>query len=104
MGGDNVQLAHDVGNVAVAPNPRDRKGPRPRYPWQLHLTQIIDIGPGQKVQPIHRDRWAFLHHFDGCQVEISTIWALNEFTEANGATRVVPGSHCWNECDLKAPL
>jgi ectoine hydroxylase-related dioxygenase (phytanoyl-CoA dioxygenase family) len=24
---------------------------------------------------------------------VTTIWALDDFTEANGATRVVPGSH-----------
>ena len=26
---------------------------------QLHLTQVIAIGPGETEQPIHRDQWAF---------------------------------------------
>ena len=27
--------------------------------FQLHLTQLISIGPGEPMQPIHRDQWAF---------------------------------------------
>lgn len=65
--------------------------------FQLHLTQAIALGPRQPAQPIHRDQWAFDffpfpsdHH-----VQCNTIWALTEFTEANGATRVIPGSQDW---------
>ncbi len=65
--------------------------------YQLHLTQIIDIGPGEPAQMIHRDHWAWdMFAFPaGFEVEISTIWAMQDFTEENGATRVVPGSHTW---------
>jgi hypothetical protein len=67
--------------------------------YQLHLTQIIAIGPGQPAQLIHRDRWAFdfFPFPDGYEVQCNTIWALTDFTEANGATRVVPGSHRWED-------
>ena len=63
--------------------------------FQLHLTQAIAIGPHSPAQPIHRDQWAwdFFPFPDGYEVECSAIWALTNFTEANGATRVVPGSH-----------
>jgi Phytanoyl-CoA dioxygenase (PhyH) len=63
--------------------------------FQLHLTQAIAIGPGEPAQPIHRDQWAFdfFPFPDGYEVQCNTIWALTDFTEANGATRVVPGSH-----------
>lgn len=27
--------------------------------FQLHLTQVIAIGPGEPAQQIHRDQWAF---------------------------------------------
>ncbi len=65
--------------------------------FQLHLTQTIAIGPGEPAQSIHRDQWAFDffpfpsdHH-----VQCNTIWALTDFTEANGATRLIPGSQDW---------
>jgi hypothetical protein len=63
--------------------------------FQLHITQAIAIGPGSPAQPIHRDQWAwdFFPFPDDYEVEVSAIWALTDFTEANGATRVVPGSH-----------
>jgi ectoine hydroxylase-related dioxygenase (phytanoyl-CoA dioxygenase family) len=62
---------------------------------QLHLTQAIAIGPGETAQPIHRDQWAFdFFPFPaGYDVQCNTIWALTDFTEENGATRVVVGSN-----------
>ncbi len=62
---------------------------------QLHLTQVIAIGPGETAQYIHRDQWAFdsFPFPTGFQVQCNTIWAMTDFTEENGATRVIPGSH-----------
>jgi ectoine hydroxylase-related dioxygenase (phytanoyl-CoA dioxygenase family) len=62
---------------------------------QLHLTQAIAIGPGETAQPIHRDQWAFdFFPFPaGYQVQCNSIWAMTDFTEENGATRVVVGSN-----------
>ena len=63
--------------------------------FQLHLTQSIAIGSGSPAQTIHRDQWCFdFFPFPAdVDVEVSSIWALEEFTEINGATRVVPDSH-----------
>lgn len=63
--------------------------------FQLHLTQMIAIGPGEPAQPVHRDQWAFdFFPFPrGYEVQCNTIWALTDFDEENGATRVVPGSN-----------
>jgi hypothetical protein len=63
--------------------------------YQLHLTQIIDLGPGSEAQGIHRDQWAFdfFPFPQGYEVQCNTIWAGDDFTEANGATRIVVGSN-----------
>ena len=63
--------------------------------YQLHLTQLIRIEPGAPPQVVHRDQWAFdfFTFPTGYQVQCNTIWAATDFTEANGATRVLPGSH-----------
>ena len=73
--------------------------------YQLHLTQVIDIGPGEPAQPIHRDQWAFdfFPFPDGWQVECHVMWALTDFTDDNGATRVIPGSHRWADNLRPAP-
>jgi ectoine hydroxylase-related dioxygenase (phytanoyl-CoA dioxygenase family) len=67
--------------------------------FQLHLTQIIAIEPGQEGQQIHRDQWAydFFRFPKGYEVQCNTIWAMTDFTAANGATRVVPGSNHWDD-------
>jgi ectoine hydroxylase-related dioxygenase (phytanoyl-CoA dioxygenase family) len=63
--------------------------------FQLHLTQSIAIGPDSPSQMLHRDQWCFdFFPFPAdVDVEVSSIWALEDFTEENGATRVVPDSH-----------
>lgn len=67
--------------------------------YQIDLTQVVDVGPGQAGQAIHRDQWAF-DHFPfpaGFEAEIGTMWAATDFTEEMGATRVIVGSHLWEE-------
>lgn len=65
---------------------------------QLHLTQVINITPGQGTQPLHQDRLAWGGYIpDGIEPQFNTIWALTDFTLENGATRVVPGSQHWDK-------
>lgn len=62
---------------------------------QLHLTQVIGIGPGEPAQQIHRDQWAFdfFPFPKNYEVQCNTIWAMTDFTVANGATRIIPKSN-----------
>lgn len=67
--------------------------------YQVDLTQVIDIGPGETAQDLHRDQWSF-DNFPfpmGFEAEIGTMWAVTDFTEELGATRVVVGSNRWEE-------
>ncbi len=61
---------------------------------QLHLTQIISIEPGESRQKVHRDQMAFdFFPFPAdYHVQCNTIWALTDFTAANGATHILPGT------------
>lgn len=63
--------------------------------YQLNLTQLISIGPGEPQQYIHTD--AAMFPFDNPRGEsmINCMIALDDFTTENGATRLVPGSHRW---------
>jgi ectoine hydroxylase-related dioxygenase (phytanoyl-CoA dioxygenase family) len=61
---------------------------------QLHVTQMIAIGPGEPAQIIHRDQWAFdfFPFPNDYEVQCNTIWAMTDFTAENGGTRLIPGS------------
>jgi ectoine hydroxylase-related dioxygenase (phytanoyl-CoA dioxygenase family) len=53
----------------------------------------ISIDPGEDAQPIHADDQLIPIPKPHPPLVCNTMWALTEFTEANGATRIVPGSH-----------
>jgi ectoine hydroxylase-related dioxygenase (phytanoyl-CoA dioxygenase family) len=64
--------------------------------YLVHLTQVIRIRPGQPKQPLHCDRGAWGGFLPASiEPQLNTIWAMTDFTEANGATQVVPGSPAW---------
>jgi len=65
--------------------------------FQLSAPVGISIGPGEKAQPIHRDDGVYPVARPHRELVVNTMWALDDFTEANGATVVVPGSHKWIE-------
>jgi ectoine hydroxylase-related dioxygenase (phytanoyl-CoA dioxygenase family) len=61
--------------------------------YQLSGPVGIDVGPGETAQNLHQDDVVYPLPFPHAPVVLNTMWALDEFTEHNGATRVVPGSH-----------
>jgi ectoine hydroxylase-related dioxygenase (phytanoyl-CoA dioxygenase family) len=70
---------------------------------QVNDTQLIAIGPGESAQYLHRDQtgWPWFNQLlpDGPEITIIAMVALNDCTEDNGATRVVPFSHLVADAD-----
>jgi ectoine hydroxylase-related dioxygenase (phytanoyl-CoA dioxygenase family) len=63
--------------------------------YQFSAPVAIHIGPGETAQVLHRDEDVYPLPKPHAEVVFNTMWALCDFTEANGATMVVPGSHRW---------
>ena len=68
--------------------------------YLLNTGQLIQIGPGESSQELHRDESAWDEQtsvlpWPRSPLQIEAMFALTDFTAANGATQVVPGSHHW---------
>ena len=53
----------------------------------------IGIDPGETAQPIHADDQLIPIPKPHPPTVCNSMWALTDFTEENGATRIIPGSH-----------
>lgn len=72
--------------------------------YQVGSLTAIEILPGEAAQALHRDDTIYPIDNAGMELGIGVMWALDDFTEENGGTRVVPGSHqflrAWHLPDL----
>jgi ectoine hydroxylase-related dioxygenase (phytanoyl-CoA dioxygenase family) len=64
--------------------------------YQLSAPVALQIGPGEKAQVLHRDEDIYPLPRPHAPVVVNSMWALCDFSEANGATRLIPGSHRWD--------
>jgi ectoine hydroxylase-related dioxygenase (phytanoyl-CoA dioxygenase family) len=61
--------------------------------YRIGSLTAIEIHPGETDQSLHLDDGIYPVRMPGMQLQISAMWALEDFTEENGATRVALGSH-----------
>lgn len=64
---------------------------------QLSLGAAFRIRPGTNAQILHRDDalWDITHPVER-EPTLHSLTAVTPFTEANGGTRLIPGSHKWD--------
>ncbi len=67
------------------------------YDFQLHGTSASRIEPGESAQSLHRDDSVFPFLHPSPPNSFVCVWAIDEFRKENGATRVIPGSHLWDD-------
>lgn len=60
---------------------------------RLNLSQAIRIHPGERAQAPHRDEEMWPVDPNGQIWSLNVMWAVSDFSEANGATRLWPQSH-----------
>jgi ectoine hydroxylase-related dioxygenase (phytanoyl-CoA dioxygenase family) len=69
--------------------------------YWMTTAQVIEIGPGNDAQMLHRDleNWYPFVGLgkSGPEVIVNFLIAFTDFTEENGATRVIPGSNHWDD-------
>ncbi len=70
------------------------------HDFKLHSVNGRSAHPGHGMQALHTD-WHEPVEPGDYQV-CNSIWMLDAFTEENGATRVVPGSHGWRRVPKEA--
>ena len=64
--------------------------------YLLSQCQVINILPGEEAQALHADDLFTPLARPRPELGAATVWAIDAFTEDNGATVVVPGSHKWS--------
>ena len=67
--------------------------------FRIGSATAIEIMPGEGDQVLHRDDDFYPIRIPGVEFQISAMIALNDFTEENGATRVVPFSQDLREIE-----
>jgi hypothetical protein len=64
--------------------------------FKLSSLNVRSVNPNWAgIQPLHADMAAVAD--DKGYWVCNSVWMLDDFTEANGAIRVVPGSHRWRQ-------
>lgn len=65
--------------------------------YHVNYTGVMYLEPGETMQPLHRDTGFYPIQNPAPPLLLSTMWAISDFSEHNGATCLVPGSRHWDD-------
>lgn len=68
--------------------------------YLLTASQAICIHPGEAAQALHTDDGFYRQPRPRPAISFSLIGAIDPFTDTNGATDIIPGSHLWSDADI----
>ena len=63
--------------------------------FMLSACLAINSHPGENAQPLHFDDSFYRIPRPRPAYGVSAFWAIDDFTDSNGATEIIPGSHKW---------
>ncbi len=64
--------------------------------YLLSMLQVINILPGEQAQMLHTDDGFYPLPRPRAALSAATMWAIDPFTDTNGATDIIHGSHEWD--------
>jgi len=71
--------------------------------YRLSACLAIQVHPGETAQGWHADDSYVWVPRPRRMMGVSAIWAFDDFTENNGATELIPGSHLWGPDEQAVP-
>lgn len=70
---------------------------------QVSVVAMFDLLPGAKAQELHQDDGLWPLPRPHPPFVVNGVIAVDDFTKANGATMLVPGSHKWHDQEVRQP-
>src|SRR6195256_6975651 len=70
----------------------------------LSALLAINLQPGETVQPWHFDDGGVKLPRPRPAFGLSAFWAIDDTTELNGSTEIIPGSHLWDDARIEGAV
>jgi ectoine hydroxylase-related dioxygenase (phytanoyl-CoA dioxygenase family) len=70
----------------------------------LSALLAINLQPGETAQPWHFDDGGVKLPRPRPAFGVSAFWAIDDTTEVNGSTEIIPGSHLWDDARIEGAV
>jgi ectoine hydroxylase-related dioxygenase (phytanoyl-CoA dioxygenase family) len=70
----------------------------------LSALLAINLQPGETAQPWHFDDGGVKLPRPRPAFGVSAFWAIDDTTELNGSTEIIPGSHLWDDARIEGAV